>query len=89
MLSGAAYSNDFSTVMRTTRVAEISTDIGVEDTSGTDPLPKRIAKATIRFPASEEVELGDRLLLDDTSTAYMASGSITTMEEAYDPFTRQ
>lgn len=67
--------------MRTTRVAEVSTEIDTEDASGKDPLPKRIAKATICFTGREVVELGNRLL-GDTKIASKGSGFITTVEEA-------
>jgi hypothetical protein len=47
--SGASYSNVFSTIMRSTWVAELDVDFaGPVDHQ--DPLPKDLAKAAIKFP---------------------------------------
>ncbi|TKA28328.1 hypothetical protein B0A54_16127 [Friedmanniomyces endolithicus] len=45
----ASYSNSFSTIMRTSRGAELSIDIAHEDASGANPLPSEMAGATVRF----------------------------------------
>lgn len=58
--NGGSYSTIFSTIMRTTREASLSTPLEFADTSGKDPLPKYIAQATITFPnlrlKAEEME---------------------------------
>ena len=47
LLSNATYSNDFSTVFRTTREAHISVAMQTSDFSGVDPLPKHLRDAYI------------------------------------------
>ncbi|KAI4734692.1 hypothetical protein E4T50_14767 [Aureobasidium sp. EXF-12298] len=51
--SGVSYSSSFSTVLRTTSHALVSTEISRDDASGQDPLPKHLAQATIRFDHDE------------------------------------
>lgn len=46
--NGVSYSNDFSTVIRTTRNARLSTGLSAADTIGCDPLPKHIKRATLQ-----------------------------------------
>lgn len=43
----ASYSNEFSSVLRATRLATLSTDLQELDTDGRDPLPGYLARATI------------------------------------------
>ncbi|KAK3661743.1 hypothetical protein LTR56_000234 [Elasticomyces elasticus] len=50
--SGAAYSDNFSTLVRVTRDAEMSVDIALVDRDGKDPLPDYLAESTLAFPAS-------------------------------------
>jgi hypothetical protein len=58
LVNGASYTENFSTVMRTSRHAALDTDISVADASGADPLPKNIAKSRIRFARKEGPEMG-------------------------------
>lgn len=44
-----SYSSKFSTILRTTRAADITTGLNIEDVNGKDPLPDHIADATISF----------------------------------------
>ncbi|KAL1883561.1 hypothetical protein Plec18167_002567 [Paecilomyces lecythidis] len=44
-----SYSSNFSTIMRTTRNASLSSQIRLADCSGKDPLPKYISDTTISF----------------------------------------
>lgn len=46
-LTGASYSNKFSTVLRTTRGPELEELVSHNDRTGVDPLPKRLAKSRI------------------------------------------
>ena len=54
--SGISYSTSFSTVLRTTSHAHVSTTISKDDAIGQDPLPKHLAKATIDFRDQEQEE---------------------------------
>jgi hypothetical protein len=50
MLSnGAAYTNHFSTILRTARNAQMETSILPEDADDKDPLPKYLARASVAF----------------------------------------
>lgn len=42
--NGCSYSNNFSTVLRTTRNSDIDTVVGAAETSGSDPLPKALGQ---------------------------------------------
>ncbi|KAJ9222271.1 hypothetical protein DTO169C6_5400 [Paecilomyces variotii] len=44
-----SYSSTFSTIMRTTRNATLSSEIRLSDCSGKDPLPEYVSDATISF----------------------------------------
>ncbi|KAK5169089.1 uncharacterized protein LTR77_006398 [Saxophila tyrrhenica] len=48
-LNGACYSNNFSTIFRAARGAEIDHEVREEDLKGQDPLPKYLAEARVRF----------------------------------------
>jgi hypothetical protein len=48
--TGAAYDNNFSTILRATRKAELGIDVPDQDLHGTAPLPKYLTKATVTFP---------------------------------------
>lgn len=56
IMEGVSYSDDFSTIMRATRQAELSASFRESDTGGENPLPKRLEQATVgirkRVPAS-------------------------------------
>jgi hypothetical protein len=45
----ASWSDGFSTVMRTTRGADLSVHLADDDRDGTNPMPKHLASATISF----------------------------------------
>ncbi|KAF9889372.1 hypothetical protein FE257_007482 [Aspergillus nanangensis] len=52
--SGGSYSSKFSTVLRTTRRAGLSSSIEPSDESGKNPLPRYIAESTISMVYSRE-----------------------------------
>jgi hypothetical protein len=60
-INGAAYTNKFSTIMRTTRGADIDVLIAVQEMTGADPINERLAKARICVGALNRgtVELTD------------------------------
>ncbi|KAK6386625.1 hypothetical protein LTR65_008824 [Meristemomyces frigidus] len=62
--NGASYSNNFSTIVRSARNAELSVDVKPDDT-GRDPLPRGLAQAVVLMP---------------TNTIYSASRHDTTKE---------
>jgi hypothetical protein len=77
----ASYNNSFSTVMRTSRGADLDIDIAQEDASGASPLPPPLASAKVYFqhmktddgrvsesPKAEEVSQGEPKQPDATST---------------------
>jgi len=49
VLNGVAYSNHFSTVLRTTRFANIDPKVLPDDGDGKDPMPNRLARAVVSF----------------------------------------
>lgn len=55
-LRSKTYSSDFSTILRATRHAELSTDVAKEDTDGKSPLPDYLARCLIRFDSCDEVK---------------------------------
>jgi hypothetical protein len=52
--SGISYSSSFSTVLRTTSHAFVSTEISRADAIGQDPLPKHLMDATIAFDNNDQ-----------------------------------
>lgn len=62
LLSGASYSNSFSTIFLAVQGATVSEKIGDHDMAGEDPLPKRLATAQVSFvfPVRDE-KLLDRV----------------------------
>ncbi|GAD98482.1 hypothetical protein ACLA_046040 [Paecilomyces variotii No. 5] len=58
-----SYSSNFSTIMRTTRNASLSSQIRLADCSGKDPLPKYISDTTISFlnPGKFNIEAAEEL----------------------------
>jgi hypothetical protein len=52
--TGISYSSSFSTVLRTTSHAFVSTRISRDDAIGQDPLPKHLADATIAFDNDDQ-----------------------------------
>ncbi|KXS95755.1 hypothetical protein AC579_7054 [Pseudocercospora musae] len=60
-LNSASYTEDFSTILRLARGAELDAEVDQKDWGGEDPLPKYLANAHITFPqtgarAEEKVE---------------------------------
>lgn len=58
--NNGSYSSKFSTIYRTTQGARVSTELGIKDYSGIDPVPDHIAKAHIMFacsPGSSDVAM--------------------------------
>ncbi|QIX02172.1 hypothetical protein AMS68_007689 [Peltaster fructicola] len=58
-LNDAAYSNNFSTVLRIARNAHLSPEMQDRDSSGVDPLPKYISNALIDFYDTSMAKKGD------------------------------
>lgn len=73
--TNASYSSDFSTIMRTTRNAELSIALTEADTRGEDPLPKKIAKADIMFFRPESESNSDEAMSLRSIGARPRSGS--------------
>ena len=46
---GMAYSTNFSTILRTSRYAEMTTPVSLADADGSDPLPAYLAKSKVSF----------------------------------------
>ncbi|KAI9699475.1 MAG: hypothetical protein M1836_003086 [Candelina mexicana] len=59
LADGASYSNTFSTVLRVSRAAELSTEVKESDLDGRDPVPSYLAKATVS--TSRRKDQGDSL----------------------------
>jgi hypothetical protein len=51
---GASYSNNFSTVMRSSWNAKLSVDVSEVGDDCQDPLPDYLAKATVSLPAQKK-----------------------------------
>jgi hypothetical protein len=52
--TGISYSASFSTILRTTSHAFVSTKISRDDAIGQDPLPEHLAEATIAFDHDDQ-----------------------------------
>jgi hypothetical protein len=73
----ASYSNNFSTVLRTTRNAQISADFSKRDYSGVDPLSSRIANSVVVFDSEvENVEASIELLAMDERVEELVEGEL-------------
>ena len=46
---GMAYLTNFSTILRTSRYAEMTTPVSLADANGSDPLPDHLAKSKVLF----------------------------------------
>lgn len=53
--NGASFSANFSTILRVSHEARLTTSICDADADGSDPLPKYLAKAELSFPVSVAV----------------------------------
>jgi hypothetical protein len=66
--NGAAYTNHFSTILRTTRFANIDPDVLPENGDGKDPMPNHLARAVVSFSA-DGIEMRRRGWLGDSATS--------------------
>lgn len=46
-----SFTNDFSTILRTTRLADLGVEVHRLDANGRDPLPRYLADAKVLFPS--------------------------------------
>ena len=74
---GIAYSANFSTILRTSRYAEMTTPVDLADADGRDPLPDYLAKSKVSFLRR------DPGLIEDVQTI-----EVTTQEKAFDTKSR-
>lgn len=70
--NGVAYTNHFSTVLRTTRFANIDPKVLPEHGDGKDPMPDRLARAVVSF-SNDGVELRRRGWLGERGTSSVTS----------------
>jgi hypothetical protein len=66
--NGVAYTNHFSTILRTTRFANIDPDVLPENGDGEDPMPNRLARAVVSF-STDGIEMRRRGWLGDRGTS--------------------
>jgi hypothetical protein len=52
ILSGASYSDNFSTIFRVSRTAKLSVEVMDQDRSGYDPLPDYLKRARLDIDAN-------------------------------------
>jgi hypothetical protein len=50
--NGASFSTSFSTILRVSHEASLTTSVREVDADGRDPLPKYLARAELSFPSS-------------------------------------
>ncbi len=95
--NGLSYTANFSTILRTTRRADITSLVDPNDTFGGAPLPKVIADAVIRYDVAEGKERdavrGFRVVRDDVGMKSLKRGdigtsSVATVQEEEDPVER-
>jgi len=89
----SSFTDDFSTVLRATRKAELSIAIHNQDTDGRDPLPKYIGDARINLAKSDTYQdadidrAGDETVRLTTqapkSTTYDAGASAISLERSH------
>ncbi len=60
--NGSTFSNNFSSILRSTRNPELNTIIQVDEFSGSDPLPSHTAKSTIKHHLPEDGIAGFELI---------------------------
>jgi hypothetical protein len=53
--NGASFSTSFSTILRVSGGASLTTPVREKDADGRDPLPKYLAKAELSFPSSSGI----------------------------------
>jgi len=95
--NGLSYTANFSTILRTTRRADITSLVDPNDTFGGAPLPKVIADAVVRYDVAEGEERyavhGFRIVRDDVGMKSLERGdagnsSEATVQEEEDPVER-
>lgn len=69
VVTGASYSDDFSTILRVSRHAHLDNEVAVADGNGRDPLPEYLANTTITVARDAEIgEEGPAFTERDTTT---------------------
>lgn len=56
-INHGSYTTKYSTILRTTQRASISTNLHVDDCDGKNPLPKHLAKATVLFTGNYPADM--------------------------------
>lgn len=54
LANDATYSNSFSTILLAGTSADVSVEVADRDTTGSDPLPVYLEKATVRFRTGQQ-----------------------------------
>ena len=86
LVNSASYDNSFSTVLRTTRSANLDVEIEPQDLDGQSPLPSYLGKASITMPHEEdEVQACAMDGADDTRTYEDKSSTALLMPEGDPP----
>jgi hypothetical protein len=83
--NGASFSATFSTTLRVSHEAKISTPVREADADGRDPLPKYLAKAELSFPSSssfsdETAYTNLREATKRTSVSISGSGPVSSSD---------
>jgi hypothetical protein len=77
--NGNAYSNQFSTILRTARYAQMDTTILTEDAVGDDPLPHYLAQARVSFSDGRSTSKKRRLSSMDKESPNITSRLLSTV----------
>lgn len=83
--SGASFSATFSTILRVSHEAKLSTPVCDADADGRDPLPKHLAKAELSFHSSsgaakETAYSSLREATERTSVSISGSGPVSSSD---------
>lgn len=76
VVRGCSYDCTFSTILRTTRHAELDAEVAVSDTAGAAPLPKYLAQTRIQFARHRTDDDDD----DDAGGGDVEMASLPTQE---------
>lgn len=57
LINGASYSDNFSTIFRAARGADLSKEVRSEDCDGKDPLPAYLEETKVRFKAVNDPKI--------------------------------
>jgi hypothetical protein len=83
MLSnGITYSNQFSTILRTARHAQMDTTILPEDADGDDPLPHYLARARVSFLDGRSTSKKRRLSSVDKKSPSVTSNLLSPLSNS-------